>query len=73
MDPLRAFIEYLQTTLGDLPEDALRNIETRARELFARFELVPKHEYEAHLEVLASLKAQVTELEQRLSALEETD
>ncbi len=76
MDPLRAFIESLQDILRDkLPSEALKNdalngIEETARELFAKFELVPKHEYEAHVDILASLEAQVATLEQRLAALE---
>lgn len=72
MDPLRALIEYLQESLGEnLPNEALKGIERTAQDLFARFELVPKHEYEAHLDILASLEAQVTSLEARLDALEE--
>lgn len=72
MDPLRAYIEYLQATLaGKLPAEALSAIESTAQDLFAKFELVPKHDYEAHLDVLKSLEAQVSSLEQRLKALEE--
>ena len=71
MDPLRALMEYLQNNLRDsLPAEAMRGVESTARELFAKFELVPKHEYEAHLDVLASLEAQVASLEKRLAALE---
>ena len=72
MDPLRALIEYLQENLrGKLPNEALAGIEGGARELFAKFELVPKHEYEAQLDILASLEAQVASLENRLDQLEE--
>ena len=71
MDPLRALIEYLQENFRDtLPSEALSGIERTAQDLFARFELVPKHEYEAHMDVLASLEAQVASLEARLNALE---
>ena len=71
MDPLRALIEYLQENLrGKLPNEALAGIEGTAKELFAKFELVPKHEYEAHLDILASLEAQVASLEKRLDQLE---
>jgi ubiquinone biosynthesis protein UbiJ len=38
----------------------------------AKFELVPKHEYQAHLDILKSLEIQVGTLEQRLKQLEET-
>ena len=72
MDPLRAFIEYLQVTLaGKLPAEVFSGIESTGRDLFAKFELVPKHEYEAHIDVLKSLEAQVSSLEQRLKAIEE--
>ena len=74
MDPLTRLLEHIRTTFGDvLPKDALTALENTATSLFERFELVPKHEYEAHLDVLASLNAQVTDLEQRLAALEQAD
>ena len=72
MDPLTALLSLLRDNLtGTVPADALASIEAAARDLFARFELVPKHEYEAHVAVLASLEAQVASLEQRLKALEQ--
>ena len=72
MDPLRALIEYLQENFRDkLPTQALAGIEGTANELFAKFELVPKHEYQAHVDILASLEAQVASLETRLKALEQ--
>jgi len=72
MDPLRALIEYLRENFRDkLPTQAITGIEGTAKELFAKFELVPKHEYEAHLDMLASLEAQVASLEIRLNALEQ--
>jgi BMFP domain-containing protein YqiC len=72
MDPLRALIEYLQENLnGKLPNEALAGIEGRAKDLFAKFELVPKHEYQAQLDILASLEAQVASLEKRLDQLED--
>jgi BMFP domain-containing protein YqiC len=66
MDPIRHLIEFLNDRFGDLDAE----FEARIRELFGRFELVPKHEYEAHLAVLESLEAEVRELETRLRALE---
>ena len=72
MDPLQRFLEQVRATLGDaLPGDALQTLEASARNLFAQFELVPKHEYEAHMDILASLNAQVAELEQRIALLEQ--
>jgi BMFP domain-containing protein YqiC len=73
MDPLRAFIDLIQQNLGGhIPQDTLRSFETATLEYMAKFELVPKHEYEAHLDILKSLQAQVGTLEQRLKQLEET-
>lgn len=73
MDPMRAFMEYLQTTLsGRLPGEVLSAIEAQAKELFAKFELVPRADYEAHMDILKSLEAQVATLEQRLKTLEDT-
>ena len=72
MDPLKKLLEHIRATFGDvLPGDALAALENTAGSLFERFELVPKHEYEAHLDILASLNAQVSDLEQRLAALEQ--
>ncbi len=72
MDPLQRFLEQVRMTLGDaLPSDALQTLEANARSLFAQFELVPKHEYEAHMDILTSLNAQVAELEQRIAVLEQ--
>ena len=74
MDPLTALLDNLRETLtGQVPSDALRAIEATAKDLFARVELVPKHEYEAHMAVLASLEAQVASLEKRLQALEQSE
>ena len=59
MDPIKMLLEYLQTNFADkLPGDAVAAIESTARELFARFELVPKHEFEAQTQILASLEQQ---------------
>ncbi len=72
MDPLQRFLEQIRTTLGDaLPGDALQTLEASAKSVFAQFELVPKHEYEAHMDILASLNAQIAELERRIATLEE--
>ena len=74
MDPLTALLNLLRDNLaGRVPADALAGIEAAAQDLFARFELVPKHEYEAHVAVLASLEAHVASLEQRLKALEQPE
>ena len=73
MDPIKMLLEYLQTNFADkLPGDAVAAIENTARDLFARFELVPKHEFEAQTQILASLEQQVASLEQRLAELEQS-
>ena len=72
MDPLQRFLAQVRAALGDtLPGDAMAALEASARNIFAQFELVPKHEYEAHMDILVSLNAQVAELEQRIAALEQ--
>ena len=71
MDPIKNLLEYLQNNFADnLPQGALAGIENAARELFSRFELVPKHEFEAQIQILASLEQQVSDLEARLTELE---
>ena len=73
MDPLSSLLQYFREHLADrLPPETLQQLEQTAQGLFAQFELVPKHEFETHMEVLSSLNTQVEELEQRLKALEET-
>jgi BMFP domain-containing protein YqiC len=72
MDPIRNLLDYLQNNFADkLPKEALATVENAARELFSRFELVPKHEFEAQLQILASLEQQVAALEARLAELEQ--
>ncbi|MCR9259861.1 MAG: hypothetical protein NXH95_09075 [Pseudomonadaceae bacterium] len=73
MDPLRAFLDLMQQNLaGRVPKETLQTLETAVADFMARFELVPKHEYQAHLDMLKSLEIQVGTLEQRLKQLEET-
>lgn len=73
MDPLRAFLDLIRQNLsGRVPQDTLHHIESAASEFMAKFELVPKHEYQAHLDILKSLEIQVGTLEQRLKQLEES-
>ena len=68
MDPIQALLEFLK---GIAPNpQVFSTVEGKVQELFASFALVPKHEYEAHLDVLTTLKSQVADLETRLKALE---
>ena len=66
MDPIRTLLEFLRDRLPQFDPE----FESRIREIFSKFELVPKHDYEAHLTVLRGLEAQVQELEERLATLE---
>ena len=69
MDPIQALLEFLK---GIAPSpQAFAAVESKVQELFSSFALVPKHEYEAHLDILHTLKSQVSDLEARLAALED--
>ena len=70
MDPIRDLLNLLQARFANASAQApFSDLEAHVRTLFARFELVPKHEFEAHLQTLASLEAQVAELEAKLAQL----
>ena len=69
MDPIQALLAYLQELLPRVDTA----IEERVRDIFSRFELVPKHEYENHVDLLQSLKAEVESLEARVRDLEAGD
>ena len=47
-----------------------RELEEPIKNLLSKFELIPKQEYEAHMEILKSLEVQVLELEERVQSLE---
>ena len=66
MDPIRTLLAFLAERLPQFDAD----IEARVRDLFSKFELVPKHEYEAQIAVLHSLESQVHELEARVARFE---
>lgn len=75
MDPFKVLLDYLRDNLRDKlgSAPAMNQLEHRVREIFAKFELVPKHEFAAHLQTLATLEAQVETLERRLAALEQPE
>jgi len=74
MDPLTNLLNYLQKNFADsLPTEAVSAIERTAGELFSKFEVVPKHEFEAQVQILESLQAQVDQLELRLQRFEQED
>ena len=67
--------EQLGQLLGQAPQqtrDELRNsINLILQSAFSRLELVSRDEFDAQAEVLQRTRALVTELEQRLAALEQ--
>ncbi len=67
MDPLQMLLTFLRSIIPS-PE-AFAPVEQKVHELFKSVALVPKHEYEAHLQILETLKTQVAELESRLDEL----
>ena len=73
MDPIRQLLDRLTAVLPG-PNPALKSaLDDQLRTFFAKFELVPRHEYLAHIEVLKTLENQVSELEARLAELEEKE
>lgn len=71
MDPVRQLLEFLQQQLsGRLADTEITALEDAISQLFGRFELVSKRDYAAHTELLATLEAQVSDLETRLNNLE---
>lgn len=67
MDPIQILLTFLRS-VAPSPE-AFSAMESRVQEIFHAFSLVPKHEYEAHMEIVKTLTAQVAHLETRLDAL----
>ena len=66
MEPIEKLLDFLKDKIPEVD----RELEEPIRKLFNKFELVPKHEYEAHMDILSSLENQVSELEDRVKALE---
>ena len=66
MEPIERIISFLREKIPEVD----RELEEPIRHLLNKFEMVPKHEYEAHMEILKSLEAQVLELEERVQSLE---
>ena len=67
-DPLGALFEILKS---QLPQASLLEVQEKVNQLFNHLELVPKKDFEAHRDVLETLKQQVQDLEQRLKTLEQ--
>ena len=66
MEPIEKIISFLREKIPEVD----RELEEPIKSLLSKFELIPKHEYEAHMEILKSLEAQVLELEERVQSLE---
>jgi polyhydroxyalkanoate synthesis regulator phasin len=69
-DPLGALFEILKS---QLPQASLLQVQEKVNQLFSQLELVPKKDFEAHRDVIETLKQQVQDLEQRLKTLEQSD
>jgi len=69
-DPLGALFEILKS---QLPQASLLQVQEKVNQLFSQLELVPKKDFEAHRDVMETLKQQVQDLEQRLKTLEQSD
>ena len=69
-DPLGALFEILKS---QLPQASLLQVQEKVNQLFSQLELVPKKDFEAHRDVMETLKQQVQDLEQRLKTLERSD
>ena len=68
MDPIQTLLSFLRSALPTT--NTFAPIEAKVNEIFSSFALVPKHEYEAHLQVLKTLEQQVADLETRLQQIE---
>ena len=69
-DPLGALFEILKS---QVPQASLLQVQEKVNQLFSQLELVPKKDFEAHRDVMETLKQQVQDLEQRLKTLEQLD
>ena len=67
MEPMEKLFTFLKEKIPEID----REIEEPIRNLMNKFELVPKHEYEAHIDILKSLENQVAELENRVKVIED--
>ena len=63
---MERIISFLREKIPEVDRD----LEEPIRSLLTKFELIPKNEYEAHMEILKSIEGQVVELEDRVRSLE---
>tara|TARA_B100001093_G_scaffold444600_1_gene447726 strand:+ start:546 stop:797 length:252 start_codon:yes stop_codon:yes gene_type:complete len=75
-DPVSALLQSIKSVLDqalpkDLAQSISEEIESRLHAVLKSLSLVPKQEFEAQAELLATLEAQIASLEQRLAQLED--
>ncbi len=69
--PLDTLISRLRENLGSLAPDSLfERMRPVLDGFFDQFQLVPRREYDAHLEQMAKLEESVRRLEERIAELE---
>ena len=66
MEPIERIISFLREKIPEVD----RELEEPIRNLLSKVEMIPKPGYEAHMEILKSLEAQILELEERVQSLE---
>lgn len=75
-DPVSALLQSVKSVLDqalpkDLAQSMSEEIESRLQAALKSLSLVPKQEFEAQATLLATLEAQIANLEQRLAQLED--
>ena len=69
--PLDALLALIGGLLdGRAPAGAADQVQQAVQDFMAAFRLVPKREFDDHVEVVRDLEAQVEELERRVATLE---
>lgn len=69
MDPIATLLNFLRSVAPS--KEAFTLIENKVNDIFQSFALVPRQEYEAHLEVLETLRQQVAQLEARVDQIKD--
>ena len=77
-DPVNALLQSIKSVLDQalpqgLAQSMSEEIESRLQAALKSLSLVPKQEFEAQATLLATLEAQVANLEQRLAQLEDAN
>ena len=72
--PLDTLLTRLREALGELtPEPLLQRMKPVVESFLSQFQLVPKHEYDAHMKAIDRLEQTVAALEKRIDSLEQAD